>query len=370
MRYFVAIPMFALAAVSAARDSFAARVDTPIVTGSASIPVAAADLDGDGRADLVVGHRPIPGVAGERHGATVMRSRGDGTFTQIRLNYPDFSARSVLLIDVNRDGRLDAVTHYMAADGLGEVLVQLGRGGVAFGPRIRVPGPDSPRRVAAADMNGDGILDLVVANSDMPGLYVIRGAGDGTFVSPRVFPGLTGVAGLAVGDVNRDGRPDVLLLRGSSLAVHLNNGAGGFRPVVTQPIGAAGNALALADLDRDGRLDAVVASASTSTVRVLYGRGTGAFAAPIATSVGAPPTDLAIGRMNGDVWLDVATVSRDDSSVRVLYGRPARRLLRGPRMAVGAGASSVAIGDVSGDGRQDIVTGNPTAGSVTTLITE
>lgn len=366
----MAVPVFALTAASADGCSFA-RVDTPLTTGTSIVPVDAGDLDGDGRADLVVGHRLIQDASGERQGASALLGRGDGTFDQILLNYPDFSARSVLLIDINHDGRLDAVTHYVAADGGGEVLVLLGHGGGMFGAPIRVPGPDAPRTVAAADMNGDGELDLVASNGDLPGLYIIRGAGDGTFADPRFFPDVTGL-GLAVKDVDGDGRPDVVKMRPSTmLAVHINDGAGGLRPGATYPIGASGREVVLADVTADSRPDALVACPEDWSVRVLRGRGDGSFAAPVRWSVAAGPRNLAVARLNSDPFLDVITVSSEDSSVSVLFGLPGGAFRRGPeRIAVGEGASTLAIGDLTGDRSPDIVTGNPGDGSVTALIAE
>jgi len=366
---FRAVPMIALAGLSLEGCPLT-RVDTPITAGT-TIPLAAGDLDGDGRDDLVAGHRPqAPPGSDERFGASALLSRGDGTFTRKLLPIADFSVRRVLLEDLNGDGRLDLAALYVAADGLGEVLVLLGRGDGDFDPPLRVPGPDAPRRLAAADLDGNGRLDLLATNADPPGLYTVFGQGDGRFTAPRFYPDLSGLA-IAAGDVDGDGATDVVRipLGGTSLDVLLNDGAGELRLATSTPLGVRTEALVLADIDQDGALDAVTVSRGAGSVRVLRGRGDSRFSPPLDYPVAAPPVDLAVARLNRDRWLDIATVSSDDSSVSVLVGLPGGRLVRGSqRVSVGAGASSLALPDVDGDGRREIATGNATAGSVTVLL--
>ena len=368
---FRAAPMIALTGISL-QGCPLTRIDTPL-TVSTTLRLAAGDLNGDGLEDLIAGHRPerLPGSS-ERVGVSALLSRGDGTFTRKLLPFPDFAALRVLLEDLNGDGHLDLAATYRAADRLGEVLVLLGHGDGDFDPPRRVPGPDAPGSIAAADLDGDGHLDLLSTNSDPPGLYTIRGLGDGTFTAPRFYENLNALA-LATGDVDGDGAPDAVLVRSisgrSALDVLPNDGAGVLRSAIRTQLSARTEALVLADLDQDGALDAITSSRAASNVIVLRGRGNGRFFLGVNYSVAAPPNDLAVGRVDRDRWLDVVTVSPDDSSVSLLLGLPGGRLIRGPqRIPVGAGAMSVVLAEVTGSSSPEIATGNPTAGSVSVLL--
>jgi hypothetical protein len=132
--------------------------------------------------------------------------------------------------------------------------------------------------IRVADATGDGRLDLVVAGraGTRAGLavWVFAGNGDGTFAAPLALPVMSDAADVAVGDVTRDGRADVVVLRGNSLVVVRADGS-----VVTTALSAAdqsSEALTVADVNADGALDALI-DAITANGRVMLGDGTGGF---------------------------------------------------------------------------------------------
>ena len=182
--------------------------------------------------------------------------------------------------------------------------------------------------LTVADLNGDGKLDLAVANNAGPSnLAVMLNNGDGTFAARATYPsGLQGRA-VAAGDVNGDGKPDLVVTgdNDDALIVFLNQGNGTF--TARSPIAAGVDpvSVALADFDGDGKLDAAVAS-SARAVRVFLGDGAGAFGSPtsFATYVqsgagGADkPRHLAAADLDADGRPDLA-VAIDNDFVAVYH---------------------------------------------------
>ena len=190
--------------------------------GRGPLWVAAGDFNGDGRLDLAVPNFGDTTVS-------VLLGNGDGTFQAAR-NFPAGGSgpASVAVGDFNGDGRQDlAVTLY--GDGSGNTLaVLLGNGDGTFGaPLIFGVGP-GPVSSAVADFNGDGIQDLAVANWDRNvghTVSVLLGNGDGTFQAAQNFLAGQGVASVAVGDFDGDGRPDLAAgnYGGDTVSVLMNN---------------------------------------------------------------------------------------------------------------------------------------------------
>lgn len=253
-------------------------------------------------------------------------------------------------------------------------------------------GGNGPNSLAIADLNGDGKLDIVVANwciskvVPCPGssVGVMLGRGDGSFDAAVAY----GSGGLyadfvAVGDVNNDGKPDIMVANcGNALTNHcigaggnagllLGNGDGTFQPVISINLGGGGYGaigLALADLNLDGKLDLVVAGdcSNGGCGGVLLGKGDGTFQPEIPFSTaGLIAFGMAVGDVNGDGKLDVvvgnqcATSVCNTSTVGVLVGN-GDGTLQAP-VAYDAGGiypDWVAIADLDGDSKPDLVLAN------------
>ncbi len=157
--------------------------------------------------------------------------------------------------DLNGDGRPDLVT--TNSDG-NSVSVLLGNGDGTFSVQQTFPVGRSPRDVVVADLTGDGIPDLVVANYNDDTVSVLLGKGDGTFLPQEVFPVGAKPYSLAVADLNGDGKPDIIVANSASdtVSVLLNLGGSNdhvnFAPQMTFATGKQPFSVAVADLTGDG----------------------------------------------------------------------------------------------------------------------
>jgi len=226
-------------------------------------------------------------------------------------------------------------------------------------------GPDS---VAVGDFNGDGKLDLAVANSGSNDVSVLLGNGDGTFQTALYSP-LVGVnpVSVAVGDFNGDGKLDLVVVNSFSnnVSVLLGNGDGTFQTALDFDTGAGPVSVAVGDFNADGRLDLVVANFAAGNVGVLLGNGDGTFQPAVNYGAGPLPVSVAVGDFNGDGKLDLAVANQSagnagPSMVGVLLGNGDGTFQ--PAVEYGAGSdtdsSSVALGDFNGDGNLDLAVAN------------
>src|SRR5258708_2400315 len=188
--------------------------------------------------------------------------------------------------DFNRDGKTDLALGLQL--GTTEYLgILLGHGDGTFQPIALTAVLSAPTAIVAADVNGDGKLDLALTASDFNSVVIFLGNGDGTFMASNssVFsvggPGGIGNHGLVVADFNGDGKPDLVASRpgNNTIAVLLGNGDGTFQAAVNYPSCLGPKALSAADIDGDGKLDLVVGC--DSGVSVLRGNGDGTFQSPV-----------------------------------------------------------------------------------------
>jgi hypothetical protein len=340
--------------------------------------LALADLNGDGRLDLVVAND-------ESGDVTVLLGDGKGGFVAASGSpFPaGKSPNDIAIADFDGDGKPDLA---FANHDTQYVTVLIGDGRGAFRPApaspVAVQSRPHPHGIAAADFDGDGHVDFAVESWANNQVEVVFGTGGGRFRTPgRLFGvGKMPYQKLRAGDVNGDGAPDLVTtnFEGGNVTVLLGDGKGGFReaPGSPFPVGAAPFALALADIDKDGHLDLVVANfsghggdRSRDAVNVLLGDGRGGFrpmkGSPFMT--GANPTRVAAGDVNGDGWPDVVTGNMSGGDVTVLLGDGKGSLRLGVSRPAGKEPYGVAVGDVDGDGRAEIFVANHDSGDVTMI---
>ena len=180
-----------------------------------------------------------------------------------------------------------------------------------------------PVSVALGDVNRDGRPDLAVANVGDDTVSVLLGNGDGTFQAAVSFATGSSPTSVALGDVNRDGRPDLAVANGGddTVRVRLGNGDGTFRAAMSFATGSRPTSVAFGDVNRDGRPDLAVANALSDTVSVLLGNGNGTFRAAVSFATGSSPTSVALGDVNRDGRPDLAVANGGGGDVSVLLNR-------------------------------------------------
>lgn len=399
----------------AAGISFAAPLGVNVglaSTGSTEIRgLAKGDFNQDGFLDVAVTEQP-GGPLGLAWRVALALGNGDGTFQPpavLQHFATDVRPSGILARDVDSDGKLDLLVAVELSNP-GQVLFYKGRGDGTFDPALATAMTQPPAGLQSADVNGDGKLDLVTLNGGNS-MSVLLGNGNGTFQTPVNYPaGILSVSDLALGDVNGDGAPDIVVssAQGSgnlSVLLNTNNGSGTFAAAKLYPVKMAVGGFYLADFNRDGKLDVVLGGAFcewtggnpsgesltgvNGCMTFIPGAGDGTFTVPVSTPVPVnrspfttPMAEFAnrgaygenVARdLNGDGILDVVFGDGGLNLVHVRLGNGDGTFshttwVASPGTSVGpqpisvlhpdlsGGTGALAIDDFNGDGVIDIVT--------------
>jgi uncharacterized protein (UPF0548 family) len=351
--------------------------------------VAVGDFNGDGKPDLAVansGDNPAD-VSPTRGSLSVLLGNGDGTFqTAVTYSFAGTNLTAIVVGDFNGDGKLDLAVGNEGTTGSGYldagVSVLLGNGDGTFQHAVNssAPGANLWFQYVVGDFNGDGKLDLAMANGGTAqagytdnGVSVLLGNGDGTFQTAVNYTVGAAPSSLVVGDFNGDGKPDLAVTKEGTapdftdggVSVLLGNGDGTFQPAVNYAVGSRPISLAVGDFNRDGKPDLAVGDFGLSTdagVSVLLGNGDGTFqtATNLYDARGAYPFSIEVGDFNGDGKPDLAIVQILPNPVSVLLGNGDGTFQTAVDFSVGPNPNpvSVAVGDFNGDGKPDLAVAN------------
>ena len=346
---------------------------------------AVGDVNDDGIPDLVV-----PGVNKSGQAVvSILLGNGNGTYAPAYnvLTLPGGAkgkSVSVQLADVNNNGELDIVV----ANSKDSISILLGNGDGTFASPLTYSTYSTPKAkdgrgpaaLAIGFFNGDGNLDIVTANKSSNTLSVFMGNGDGTFGVATVYStGGTSAGDVDLQDVNNDGHVDILAANTTSVGVLLNNGAGVFglanpkpgKPRIPTSVVKVANAISslaaqdnfgnFIDVNQDGIPDIVLSNKSQKYITVLLGNGTGGFTVQNqAAYENKPISSVQVADVNGDGKADLVLAAPGRVVVLLGIGNgtfTAPFIYNMPNLNP-AGANSIKIADLNGDGTLDLVVMN------------
>jgi len=338
------------------------------------------DVNGDGKLDIVYlvdsyNYSTYPYIYTTQ--AAYLPGNGDGTFgsslTLANVSFPDTYGYSLAFIDVNGDGHDDIVmTGYpdYTGSGTGAVTAFISNGDGTFQAGTTLIPATYSYIYKAVDLNGDGKKDLVFYGSGTSagnGDFTAINNGNGTFATPVTISSPNN-CGFAFGDVNSDGKVDIVSsdCGNNTVSVLDGNGDGTFGAATSYFAGSYPDGVALGDMNGDGKLDIISANDDGGDVSVLLNKGDGTFnAATVGYAMGGYPFDPMVADIDGDGKMDVV-VPDDVFSYVFLKGygdgtlKAATDLFPAP-VKNGSGNGTYSYGwnlvqaDLNGDGKMDFV---------------
>jgi hypothetical protein len=239
-----------------------------------------------------------------------------------------------------------------------------------FAPKTDFATGNLPYSVTTGDFNGDGKLDLAVANSNDSTVSILLGTGTGSFGAKTDFATGTLPYSVTTGDFNGDGKLDLAVgnYNGGSVSILLGTGTGSFGAKTDFGTGLAPYAVTTGDFNGDGKTDLAVANSSSSSVSILLGTGTGSFGAKTDFGLGSSPVKVTTGDFNGDGKTDLVAADYVDATVSVLLGDGTGTFGARTNYPVGTNPQSVTTGDFNGDGKLDLAVANNNDSTVSILL--
>jgi hypothetical protein len=261
--------------------------------------------------------------------------------------------------DFNGDGYLDLAV----ANGQSNTLsIFFGTGAGSFQSRINYNTGNYPLDVATADFNNDGKQDLVVTNnfSNTLSVFLNTGLSPSFFQNQVTYATGNGPSGVAIGDFNGDGTQDLAVANNTSntLGVLFNTGTGNFQTQATYATGNSPDNPTASDFNGDGKQDVAVTNGGSNTVGIFLNAGAGTFQAQATYAAGSFPKSVTVGDFDGDGKRDLAITNYNSNTVGIYLGTGTGTFQTQVTYPTGSAPQSVTVGDLNGDGKQDLAVTN------------
>jgi hypothetical protein len=343
--------------------TFAGTIDA----GNSPTGLSVADINGDGKLDLLVGNS-----FGD---VLILYGKGDGTFA------PYQRADQAVSLAVASSGPGGQSTFIFGNQALDEVALgtALTGAGIVRGSNLfqtRSDGVKAPGQVQLADLNGDGIPDLIVANSGGNDVLVYLGLGGGRFeATPLSFFAGTDPVSVTVADLTGNGIPDLVVANEGSndLTILLGKGTGANWTLTEGPRlksgGLGPTSVAVRDVFGDGIPDLLVSNSQSNTVSLLRGLGGGFFndQNPTIFNTGIDPRQVLVGNFDGTGGLDLLTVNAGSNDL-TLISNFTTAPVTSTIASGGTDPVAAVAGDFNGSGRTDLLVANNGDGVISLLL--
>jgi Ca2+-binding RTX toxin-like protein len=358
--------------------SFATKVD--FNTGNTPEAVTSADIDGDGKIDLIVANY-------DSNTVSVLRNTGLSNSEIVRFSTKtDFNTgsapASVTSADFDGDGTVDLLIANQSDDTISVLRNTSTSGVVSFASKIDYATGDNPYSVTSADVDSDGKTDLIVANGLSDTVSVFRNtstSGSVRFAAKTDFDAGYNPLSVTQADVDGDGRTDLIVTNydGDTISVLRNissSGAINFAAPLSFTAGDAPHAATSADVDGDGRSDLIFVNLNSSTVSVLRNTSSSGvinFASTSDFAVGGLPGSVITADVDSDGKTDLIVANQTDDTLSVLRNTSssgAVSFAAKTDFATGNLPRSVTSNDVNSDGRADLIVTNWYDNSVSVLL--
>ncbi|MBX7222501.1 MAG: FG-GAP-like repeat-containing protein [Blastocatellia bacterium] len=341
-------------------SGFVAAPGSPLTVDTGPRDLTVGEFNGDGIPDLAV-------ACGAANRITVVLGTGTGAFSTAPGSPIATSGNAVAIVqaDLNRDGKTDLVAVNPTANAL-ILLSGNGNGSFAAFPSSPMGGFTSPNSIVITDLNLDGIPDAAVVNSPLGtnSVTVLLGTGNGGFnvTGTPLDLGNNICQAVSAGDFNFDGKPDLAAQTGTALRLFTGNGTGGFTEAGGSPVnvGLQPQRVALGDFNQDGKVDVAVTNAGLTPNVVVQLNGCAAVCQAnfpqLSQTIGAPTSVNDVARMdfNFDGRPDLVAAI-EDGTVKVYPGLGNGTFAPNPAVSVttGLSANQVIVGDFNRDGKED-----------------
>jgi outer membrane protein assembly factor BamB len=268
--------------------------------------------------------------------------------------------------DLDGNGTMDmAVTNSSS----GDISILKNNGGGTFTQSSLVSVGSDPRAIVALDMDGDGDMDLATANWGSNTVSILKNNGSGTFIVSSSISVGSNPAAVKCADIDGDGDVDLIVTNWSSgtVSILINDGAGNFTISSTVNVGVNPAWVQFADFNNDGVMDFAVSNYGSGTVLIFCNNGQGTFIQTSSISVGTHPGAMNVLDVDGDGAMDLAVAAVDAGTISIYKNNGSGSFTYYSVVSVGSQPSSVMAADLDGDGAVDLAVSNNYSNSLSIL---